>query len=288
MHLQQTKVGSRTSGGPQYFFHDLVPHVKEFLRRRGSCPVVLQTPYGIASSPFMAVGKDHKLGKDGKAISGKVGHDRIQQGSGGESIGEAIRYWYGLKGGLDFERIDLEVEIHPKGHFIVIPVGVTMRGTKRKKLLERIESPLSFFEGHESKFWTEQIKAKKHENPADVSWAAAQISQVVAQNRKAEASHIHESDLLRTSGALSILGVNLGPYLIKGYDCLESRFQFNSLPTYPCPVEIKKKSAGFNYQVTRYKELPRAVVLCLDHTFKNPPRHIDFVALTDLAKYLSN
>ena len=87
LHLQQTKDKSRASGGPQYFFHGLADHVKEFLRNRRACPVVLQTPYGIASSPFMAVDKDHKLAKDGKVVEGKVGHDRIQQAGSDQSIG---------------------------------------------------------------------------------------------------------------------------------------------------------------------------------------------------------
>src|SRR5438128_12695908 len=84
MHLQQTKFESRASGGPQYYFHDLPVFVKEFIRGRGACPVVLQTPYGIASSSFMAVGRDHKLGKKGRVVKGKVGHDRIQSASGDE------------------------------------------------------------------------------------------------------------------------------------------------------------------------------------------------------------
>lgn len=78
MHLQQTKAGSLATGGPQYYFHSIAPHVKEFLRKRGACPVVLQTPYGIASSSFTAVGRDHKLDAKGKPVTGKVGHDRIQ------------------------------------------------------------------------------------------------------------------------------------------------------------------------------------------------------------------
>ena len=60
MHLQQTKADSRESGGPQYYFHDLQEPIKDFLRKRRACPVVLQTPYGIAKSPFMAVDRDHK------------------------------------------------------------------------------------------------------------------------------------------------------------------------------------------------------------------------------------
>ena len=110
MHLQQTKVGSRRTGGPQYYFHDVPEHIKRHLRDKGACPVVLQTPYGIASSPFMAVGRDHKLGPRGKPVSGRVGHDRIQQaGEAQASIGEEIRRWYRLHVSDDFERVDVEV-----------------------------------------------------------------------------------------------------------------------------------------------------------------------------------
>ena len=77
MHIQQTKLESRATGGPQYYFHSVPEPVKEFLRKRGACRVVLQTPYGIASSSFMAVGRDHKLSAGGKVVRGRVGHDRL-------------------------------------------------------------------------------------------------------------------------------------------------------------------------------------------------------------------
>ena len=81
MHIQQTKVESRATGGPQYYLHNVPDHVKDFLRKRGACSVVLQTPYGIAHSKFTAVGRDHKLSDKGKVVAGKVGHDRIQDGA---------------------------------------------------------------------------------------------------------------------------------------------------------------------------------------------------------------
>jgi hypothetical protein len=287
MHLQQTKAGSRESGGPQYYFHNLTAPVKEYLRNHGACEVVLQTPYGIAASPFMAVGRDHKLTDQAEVVSGKVGHDRIQQAQGEQSIGEAIRYWYGLGGGQDFEKVEIEVSIHPDGHFILVPTSVRMRQAKRDRVLEKVAWPLSFHHDYQSKFWRDQIAAKRREGNSDVLWAAAQMRRVVAENRDPEAKHILEADLLRTGGALSVLGLDLGPYLGKGYDCAESRFQFNKRPVYPCPVEVKKRSRGFTYQVTRYKKLPRAVVLCMTHDLVNPPEHIDFIELNALAEYLS-
>src|SRR6266571_1612847 len=137
MHIPQTKLKSRASGGPQYYLHKVPAHVKELLRKRGACRVVLQTPYGIASTSFMAVGRDHKLSAKDKVVPGRVGHDRIQAATGDESIGEAIRYWYGLKTEPDFKRIDVEAVIHPDGHFILIPVAVLMRGDARPKTLEK-------------------------------------------------------------------------------------------------------------------------------------------------------
>jgi hypothetical protein len=283
MHIQQTKDVSRASGGPQYYLHNAPPHVKEFLRTRGACPVLLQTPYGIARSSFMAVGRDHKL-SGGKVVAGKVGHDRIQ---GEESIGEAIRHWYGLKPGRDFERVDVEAVIHDDGHFILIPTAVAMRGKGRVTPLEKLPFPLSFHHDHHSKLWRRQIDARRKEAGDDVTWAAAQIGRVVSEHRDSRAKFVKEEDLLRTAGALSLLGADLSPYVGKGYDCPQSTFQFSGLPCYPCPVEIKKRSSGFEYQVTRYTKLPRAVVLCIEHDLVNPPDHVDVVELSALAEYLT-
>ena len=259
--------------------------MKEFLRKRGACPVVLQTPYGIASSSFTAVGRDHKLDAKGKPVAGKVGHDRIQ---GEESIGEAIRHWFGLSQGKDFERVDVDAAIHADGHFILIPTAVTLRGAKRPLVLEKMASPLSFHRDHQSKLWKKQIEARRKEAKDDVVWAASQIRKVVNDHQTDNPKNVHEADLLRTSGALSLLGVDLSLYLVKGYDCPKSTFQFSGLPIYPCAVEIKKQSSGFNYQILRYTDLPRAVVLCVKHDLLNPPDHVDIIELSTLADYLRN
>jgi hypothetical protein len=286
MHLQQTKVGSRATGGPQYYFHSIPGPVKSFLRNKGACPVVLQTPYGIARSSFMAVDRDHKLDKNNKPIPGRVGHDRIQQAEGTQSIGEAIRHWYGLRDG-DFERIDVEAVIHPGGHFILVPTAVKLRAKNRLTVLEKYHFPLSFHRDHQGKLWRKQLEALRAEVPADCDWATKQLMRVVTDHADASAQFIKEEDLLRTSGALSLLGMDLSAYVGKGYDCPKSQFHFAGLPPYSCPVEVKKRSADFNYQVTKYAELPRAVVLCMHHDYVNPPEHVDILELTTLAKYLS-
>lgn len=285
MHIQQTKASSLASGGPQYYLHSVPPHVKEFLRTRGACPVVLQTPYGIASSSFRAVGRDHKIDASGRVIPGRVGHDRIQ---GRESIGEAIRYWYGLKGSRDFKRINLEAVIHADNHFILIPTAVFMRDAKRAHVLEKINWPLSFHHDYQSKLWRQQIEACRSQSASDVAWAATQISRVVADHRDAKSKHVHEADLLRAAGALSIFGLDLSLYLTKGYDCPQSTVGFTGFPSYSCPVEIKKHSSRFDYQIVRYAPLPRAVVLCIEHDLVNPPDHVDILELSALAEYLRN
>ncbi|MBP7826145.1 MAG: hypothetical protein KA236_06310 [Verrucomicrobia bacterium] len=275
MHIQQTKAESRATGGPQYYLHGVPSHVKAFLRARGACPVLLQTPYGIARSSFVAVGRDHKL-SGGKVVAGRVGHDRIQ---GDQSIGEAIRYWYGLKSGHDFARVDLDVVIHKEDHFILIPTAVIRRGQRRPTPLEKMPMPLSFHRDHSSKLWRRQIENRRRQSADDTAWAAHQIGRIVREHQEARSQSIKEEDLLRAAGALSLLGVDLSPYVGKGYDCPRSRFHFAGLPEYPCPVEIKKRSSGFRYQVARYADLPRVVILCVEHDMVNPPDHVDIIEL---------
>jgi hypothetical protein len=137
--------------------------------------------------------------------------------------------------------------------------------------------------------WRQQIDLVRKASPVDFEWAATQINRVVADPKAKEASHILESDLLRTSGALSLLGLSLSAYLGKGYDCIGSTFQFRDLPQYTCPVEIKNRSIGFNYQVAHYVELPRVVVLCMQHNLiKMPPGvDVDVIELPELGRYLS-
>jgi hypothetical protein len=182
----------------------------------------------------------------------------------------------------------LDATIHGDGHFILIPTAVTLRGAKRPIVLEKMPSPLSFHRDHQSKLWKQQIESRRKEAKDDVAWASLQIRRVVMEHQTDNPKNVHEADLLRTAGALSLLGVDLSLYLTKGYDCPKSTFQFSGLPIYPCAVEIKKQSSGFNYQILRYTDLPRAVVLCLKHDLLNPPDHVDFIELSTLADYLRN
>jgi hypothetical protein len=176
--------------------------------------------------------------------------------------------------------------IHADGHFILILIAVKMKGATRSQTLEKISYPLSFHRDYASKLWKRQINSVRSESLEDISWAASQIRRVVGDHEKAKTQNVHEADLLRVAGALSLLGLDLGLYLTKGYDCPKSCFRFHNMPPYPCPVEIKKRSSRFDYQIARYTELPRAVVICLDHDLLNPPDHVDVVELSSLAKYL--
>ena len=110
----------------------------------------------------------------------------------------------------------------------------------------------------------------------------------VDEHGHVDTQNVHEADLLRTAGALSVLGLDLSLYLCKGYDCPLSTFRFRDLPPYTCPVEIKKRSTHFTYQITKYSKLPRAVVLCIKHDLVNPPDHIDVLELSTLSEYLNS
>lgn len=245
MHLQQTKAGSRKSGGPQYWFESVPEHVRGHLQRKKACPVILMTPYGPVETPFVAVDRDHKF-KNGRISKANAQHDRIQKGESKESIGEAIRRWFGLRHAVDFETVELEITFDKQSRFILVPLEVKWRGMARREVLSPISAPLSFTAQHQSELWKKQIEECKKRRPEALNWVVSQLKRFVQQHSDPKTVRVGEEDLLRLSGALDYLGVRLGPYLRKGYDCPQSSFQFLHFPEYACPVEIKKRSRGFS------------------------------------------
>jgi hypothetical protein len=285
MHLQQTKRGSRRTGGPQYYFHHLSDIVKGYLRKKGAVPVALITPYGATKSSFFAVSADHKLAAKFRAVPGRVGHDRIQQGAAEESIGEAIRKWYALPAG-DFERIDVDVEPREDALYIK-PLICKYTASGRKKTITTIDRPLTFTHQYISPFWREQLGGVQRRDPELLKWSIEEITRVVQDHLPAtRLAHIQETDILRASGPLKHLGMTLGGYVGKGYDCF-TEFSFLKYPVYRVPVELKRDSIGFHYQQLKYgkDELSRAVVLCAIHGHKQVPAHIDVIELAAFAGY---
>jgi len=287
MHLQQTK-GKKRAGGPQYYFHDLDDMVKTYLRAKGSVPVALVTPYGATKTNYFAVSKDRKLNKDLLPVKGRVGHDRIQQGKATESIGEAIRLWYKLPAG-DFKTIGVDVETFDDA-FYLRPTSVKYTATPKKiKQVPRVDHPLTFTGDYVSRFWIQQLDYVNHRQPGIVHWCLTEICRVLHDHIPKPLANVQEADLLRASGPLRHLGVALGGYVGKGYDCF-SEFTFLNFRKYLLPVEVKKRSQDFKYQEQKYgKELlSRALILCAVHDHKNVPKNVDVIELKALCEYLAH
>jgi len=287
MHLQQSKAKSRKSGGQQYWLQAMPPWFQNHLDKARACGVLLQTPYGMTRTSFAALHPKWKHNSKNELVKANAQHYRVQADETHTSIGEAIRRWFGILKNNDFERIEVEAAFQDND-IILIPTAVSMRGSGRTRVLKKAASPLSFHRDYQSRLWKNQIAACRRASANDVSWACSQIKRVVADHQNTDTKNVHEADLLRAAGALSVLGLDLGCYLTNGYDCPQSQFCFLGLPTYPCPVEIKKRSSRFNYQIKNYTNLPRAVVLCVEHDLKNPPDHVDILELSALADYLKN
>ncbi len=288
MHLQQTKRGSRASGGPQYYFHDLTKHIKGYLRSQKAVAVALVTPYGATPSTFMALATDAKLSPSGKVIRGSVGHDRIQEAAAGESIGEAIRRWYKLRSG-DFERINVEIDVLDD-KFYLTPVGYKHADAPKTQTIQQPEFPLSFNDKKQSELWRRQLRRIRDTQPEMWQWSLEEICRVAkAHAPGAETPYAKEEDLLRASGPLKVLGVELGPYVGKGFDC-QGVFRFLDYEPYTAPIEIKKASSGFEYQRKKYspKELSRAVILCTRNDLVNVPPNVDIIQLGTLCSALSH
>lgn len=286
MHLQQTKMGSIESGGPQYYFHDLSDVVKTYLRVKGAVRVALVTPYGATKTEYFAVSTDRKLDSRYRPVPGKVGHDRIQQGRAAQSIGEAIRLWYRLAVG-NFERIDVDIDIRDDA-FYLTPMKIKYAGRKLTRELQIVDRPLTFSSSYMSPLWQLQLQSVDKREKGIVAWSLKEICRVVQDHLpKSKLSHIQEPDLLRASGPLAHLGMTLGGYVGKGYDCV-TEFSFLDFPKYQVPVEIKRNSVGFHYQQRKYgkDELSRAVLLCAVHDHKQIPKNIDVIELMALCKHL--
>ena len=285
MHLQQSKVGK--TGGPQYWLQDAPSHLLEHIQRHKRCQVILQTPYGPVETPFNAVDPDHKV-VEGRIIKANAQHFRIQKGESKESIGEAIRHWFALDAERDFERIEIKITFDKKSRFILAPTEVHWRKTSSPKILPSTDEPLSFNGRIQSELWKEQIEQARKQKPDALAWTVSQFKRFVQDYSQPKARLVSEADLLRLAGAFDHLGWRLGPYLLRGYDCPASSFCFADYPEYSCPVEIKKRASGFQYQIKNYPSLPRAVVLCLDYDIRHPHEHVDFVEVRSLARLLSS
>jgi hypothetical protein len=243
------------------------------------------TPYGATKTDYFALSKDRKLDQHLKVVEGKVGHDRIQQVGAPESIGESIRVWYNLLPG-DFERIDVEIDFIDDA-FYLTPLKYRYADRPRGKEIPRIERPLTFTKRYMSALWTQQLVGVNQAHPGIVSWSLNEICRIVQDHRpQAKLAHVLEADLLRASGPLKHLGLSLGGYVGKGYDCL-SEFRFLKYPIYPVPVEIKRHSLDFHYQQRKYGKdlLSRAVVLCAIDNHRQMPKNIDVVELQALCDY---
>ena len=288
MHLQQTKRDSRDTGCPQYYLHDLTTEVKRRLRRRGAVKVALVTPYGATKSDYIAVDKDCKLSRTGKVVSGSVGHDRIQQGVASESMGEAIRKWYLLPPG-DFEKITVDIQVRD-GQFYVQPLDFKYAKSGQIKKVSPIGRPLTFTKAYKSPLWLHQISRVEKKQKGLVWWCIEEFRRIAKDHAKPTwLPHIQETDILRASGPLGHLGVTLGGYVGKGYDCW-TEFHFLDYLPYWIPVELKRNSLGFQYQQEKYgkDQLSRAVILCATHGHKAIPPHIDVIELEALAQFTAS
>lgn len=253
--VQQTKQQSRKSGGPQYYLQGIEDSTRTVLQAQGTCDVWLGTPYGIVESGLVAMAKDRVLEGD-SLRPGKVGHDRIQRRRADASIEGQIRHWYSIPE-QEIMRVDFQ-ELLYKRALLLVPTKVRFSTGRTKSLCFNLH-PLTFTANVQSPLLLDQIRACR-----DAAWVHAQLEGVLRDHTDGK-PHVAESDLLRTSGALSRLGIRLGCYQGKGFDCFESSFQFGRYPSYACPVEIKKRSSGFDYQILRRTQPERATVLCVDH-----------------------
>jgi len=251
--IEQTKKQSIKSGGPQYYLQGLSENVSAVLGARKRLPLRLWTPYGIAETGLVAVSKN----------VGSVGHDRVQvikKGAG--QIAAQAAYWYGLKSD-NIERIVFEDTLDDVA-LVISPSQIKFFGTKTLKRIDRQRQPLTFTQNHRSKLLQEQFKHGLDLCRTCRCWFISQIVELVKQHGQGK-KKVLEVDILRASGVLHRLGINLGVYTSRPVDCPDATFTFGSLTPYPCPVEIEERSSGFLDSHHDAHRKSRVVVVCMEH-----------------------
>jgi len=272
--IEQTKKASIKSGGPQYYLQDLADNNKDLLRAKDRCPVRLWTPYGVIESGLTAVSSG----------IGKVGHDRVQSGRKRPNIAAQIAHWYGLRV-TDIERIEFE-DSFDHDSFVIRPRRIKFRGKRNMQTVYPDAGPLTVTSGHKSELVVRHIRHVSRTRKEDLRWAAAQIAEISHQHSQRK-RHVDERDLLRTSGALSKLGISLGMYRTQGIDCHDATFRFLDLPTYPCPIEIEERSSGMLAKHHASHRKQRVVVLCMGHDDAMVrQRYVDVLELRELSRVL--
>lgn len=272
--IEQTKKGSRQSGGPQYYLQDLSDTTRDLLRLKRRFPVRLWTPYGVVDSGLTAV----------SSVIGSVGHDRVQSGRRVPSVADQIAHWYSLNRN-DIETIEFS-DSFDREAFVICPSHVRFRGKKRNLTLEKDVHPLSIISGHHSAlFRANTARACRSEDPL-ASWAAGQLDEIV-NDHDPGIRDLDERDLLRASGALHVLGIRLGRYRTRGIDCPEGAITLCGHPSYPCQIEVEERSSGFQASHHAQHRSQRVLVLCMFHDAQQVVRdYVDVVELREFAKLL--
>lgn len=168
------------------------------------------------------------------------------------------------------------------------PLNYKYAGRAVRREIPTIDRPLTFSTDYVSSLWKLQFQAIDKKERGIVAWSLTEICRIVKDHSPPTwLPHIQEPDILRASGPLKHLGIALGGYVGEGYDCV-TEFSFLNYPTYSCPVEIKRNSAGFHYQQRKYgkDELSRAVLLCAIHDHRQVPKNIDVIELRALCEHL--
>ncbi len=271
--IEQTKKASGKSGGPQYYLQDLNEHNLATLRRFSRRPVRLWTPYGVVDSGLEAV----------SSAVGSVGHDRVHSGRKAPSIADQIAHWFNLNR-ADIEHLEFD-DSFDDDSFVVRPTYVKFFGRKGRKNLYPDSHPLSLTARHRSPLLTSHLRASKIAKEW-LAWASDQIGGMIEEHAKGPAD-VDERDLLRSSGALDLLGIKLGIYRRIGIDCPDGKFQFEDYPEYPCQIEIEEKSSGFLAPHHASHRRQRVVLLCMVDDAPQVLRgYVDVLELRELGRVL--
>ncbi len=185
-------------------------------------------------------------------------------------------------------RIDFDVELPLASPLVFIVKPLTVRTRASEKIFDcrHYYYPLAFNHHTKSKLWIEQLKIVERKHEHLFKWATEQLTSLVKNFQQHQGKGLRAVELLRASGALSVLGFQLGSPSGSMGSSEVSYAKFSRFPKYNCFVELRRRSSEFTKTWTEIPRFPRTVLFCYEHDREFPGETVDIIELRELANHM--
>ena len=285
MELRRSNPSNRTGSGTTYRIRHLGPALSDFLELREKIPILVRTPYGIATTSSSVV-KKHLDRRKLSSESGAIVYSPPDE----PPLDAVISRWYGLRSPAGVERIGTTVEFVLEGELrmVLVPMAIKRAGKKTWKPLRSTDpEPLGLNPSCFCRLWRRRIQRLKETTPLVVALMRKHVQKLLKRHPVGCSRGWGSRDVEDLTKVLSLCGCSLGQRVGNSSAFAGSEFRFGRFPPYQCAVELRRRLRDFETCKYMNSSLPRAVVV----TFRDQPhvlsRNFDHFAIETLLQLLN-